>query len=163
MSEDRRIMFRQISALVAGGLLLAAASVCAAQGGNRTTSAADKGQVTKFYFLMGPFGFAPTEFGFIPEARAFGGGPWWVPLSDCEIEPENHRNVCEAFVIVKPGPCGKPTCACSGHRPDQREGELAARSTGRGQPLMTQMGVMPATGFEMPALVTTPTTWSTFL
>jgi len=101
MGERRRIVFRRLSALMAGVLLLAAAPAPFAQGGNQTTSAVDKGEITKCYFLMGPFGFAPTDFGFIPEARAFGGGPWWVPLSDCEIELKGHKNVCQAFVIIK--------------------------------------------------------------
>ncbi len=40
--------------------------------------------VTKHYFLWGPFAFGPTDFGTVPKVQSHGGGPWWLPLDQCE-------------------------------------------------------------------------------
>jgi YD repeat-containing protein len=46
---------------------------------------------TKYYLLSGPFRFTPTNFGTTGEVQSYGGGPWWLPLAECEITAEGAK------------------------------------------------------------------------
>ena len=56
---------------------------------------------TRYYFLTGQFSFEATDFGTVPAAEACGGGPWWLPLEECEIKPEGLRRWPSAYVTTK--------------------------------------------------------------
>ena len=99
---DRRRFHNRRGPAVLALLLLAAVTAPGCILWNKRPGPVIEGQPdTKYYFLMGPFAFAATEYGNIPQARAYGGGPWWMPLEQCEIKPEGLKGWPEEYVTVK--------------------------------------------------------------
>jgi len=56
---------------------------------------------TRYYLLMAVFRFWGTDFGTAPEVKAYGGGPWWVPLEECEVRAEGLKGWPAAYVTVR--------------------------------------------------------------
>ncbi len=66
--------------------------------GGEDAAGADEQTVTRYYFLWGPFAFAPTDFGTVPEVQSYGGGPWWLPLDQCETSAKVAKLPHRAYV-----------------------------------------------------------------
>lgn len=55
---------------------------------------------TRYFILLGPTRFQASHLAWEPEVTHHGGGPWWMPLSQCEVKAEGLKVWTGAYVTV---------------------------------------------------------------
>jgi len=98
--SHRSFRVRVAVLVLAGALGTALFARIAEAAKKEATQTADEAP-TKYYFLMGPFRFTPTDLGATPQVESYGGGPWWLPLEQCEIKAEGLKRWTEGYVTLR--------------------------------------------------------------